>query len=83
MSDEHPTPTPPPPSKGPVIDPPRKARHPYYVAHTTFHLPNGDRFMRGDVLADKDALAYEAAVDIGESDVNFATPTPHHHDPRK
>ena len=67
---------PPPVPKGPVLDPPRKARHLHYVAHVTFHLPNGAKFDRGDILTGKDALAYELAVDTGESDANFATPPP-------
>jgi hypothetical protein len=73
----HPAPAP----KGPVLDPPRKARHPYYIAHMTFHLANGDRFNRGDVLSGKDALAFELAIDTGETNVNFATPTPHDKNP--
>jgi len=67
MPDEHPA-----PAKAPVQPNPRHQR---YVAHTTFHLPNGDRFVRGDVLADKDAVAFEAALKTGETDINFATPT--------
>jgi len=75
MSDSDPA-KPAPAPKGPVLDPPRKARHLHYVSHVTFHLPNGDRFNRGDILTGKDALAYELAVDLGESDPNFASPPP-------
>ena len=71
-----PTPPPPPvPPKGPIVAPKPKSRVPYYVAHTTFHLPSGDRYVRGDVLRDDDALAFEVAVSNGEADINFATPS--------
>ena len=72
---------PPPAPKGPVLDPPRKARHPHYVAHTTFHLPNGKRFDRGDVLSGSNAMEFERALDTGETDTNFAAPTPHDMNP--
>lgn len=46
----------------------------HYVAHRPFTLPNGSTFKRGDVLKSSDALAFEAAVAAGHTDVNNATP---------
>ena len=70
MADEPKPEAPPAPKK-------HAALHPRYIAHQAFHLPDGKRFNRGDALDGEDAEAYEHAVAVGESDINFATPQPH------
>jgi hypothetical protein len=72
----------PPPPNGPDLKPQTKARHDHYVAHVTFHLPNGQRFDRGHTISGKDALAFEIAVAKGETNENFASALPHNVDPR-